>query len=671
MRHFLISILLALFVALPVKSQINTDQMLQTGCNALYFEDYIVAIQYFNQIIAAKPHLARPYFYRGWAKMNLDDMHGAEEDVSKAIELNPFISDAYELRGAARLTLGKYEEAIADYEHALTLLPENKFLLYNKALAQEGMKDYEKALASFSDIIEKYPSFEGAYIGRAKIYLEQKDSVAALNDATKAIELNPKTAANAYIIRANILMSQQKDLQEAEESLSSVIKLLPRESGLYINRAFIRYQLDDYTGAMADFDMAISLDPTNLIALFNRSMLRMEVRDFNNAVSDLDAILKLNPNDLRALYNRAMVLAELQNYRGAMQDINRLIKVFPDLSAAYFIRYDIKRRMGDRSAQADLEKSIALGKKRIRKLGNNPSMVEVLSGKKYDPLEPDTESQEYVAKQLTQLLTSDATTPELKQQFNNSNIRGRIQDRELPIEPEPIFVITYYSSPTELKPSADFLREIDQVNRTHALNYVLQLTNREYFLTDSVEIDRHVQSVDYYNSYLATHNPRAIDYFGRGMNQMTLHHYEAASDDFEKALKLAPDFALAPFMKGVALYRKMIAGQHGQTQDSRIRNAQLLEITECFEKALELSPTMAPVLFNIGCMKLAMSDYEGALQAFSRAIELQPLFGEAYFNRGYAKLHLNDRVGGTQDLSKAGQLGVASAYSLIKRISRY
>ena len=55
------------------KAQINTDQVLQIGRNALYFEDYILSIQYFNQVIAAKPYLAQPYFFRALAKSNLDD----------------------------------------------------------------------------------------------------------------------------------------------------------------------------------------------------------------------------------------------------------------------------------------------------------------------------------------------------------------------------------------------------------------------------------------------------------------------------------------------------------------------------------------------------------------------------------------------------------------------
>lgn len=668
-RRIILGLVVAVLSCLNARSQINTDQMLQTGINALYFEDYVVAMQYFNQVISAKPHLARPYFYRGWAKMNLDDLRGAEEDITKSIELNPFITDAYELRGAARLNLGKYDQAIADYDEALKLLPENRLLLYNRALAVEALKDHDQALQSFNTLIEKYPTFDGAYMGRSKLHLELGDTTAALADASKAIELNPKGAINAYIIRSNILMNDAGQLQPALKDLDQVIRLIPREAGLYVNRAFLRYKLDDYSGAMADYDYALQLDPLNLMALFNRSLLRMEVRDFNNAAADLDAILVINPAELRALYNRAMVRAELHDYRGALSDVNQLIKSFPDLSAAYLLRYDIKQRMGDRTAQSDLEKSISLGKKRIRRLGNNPSMVEVLSDISTDVKPEDTESQEYVARQFSQLLTNTSVGPELREQFNNSNIRGRLQDREIPIEPEPIFVATYYSSPTELKPSADYMREIDQINRTHALSYILQLTNREYFLTDSLEINRHIQSVDYYNSYLASHSPRAIDYFGRAMNQMTLHNYDAAIVDFERALSLTPDFSLASFMEGVARYRKLIA-ESKNGDDARLRQAQLQAVIACFEKTISISPSMAPAWYNIGCIYLAAGDYTQAAESFSKAIELQPQFGEAYFNRGYARLHRGDRAGGTSDLSRAGQLGIASSYSLLKRMTR-
>ena len=75
---------------LSLPAQVNTDRVMAIGRNALYFEDYILSIQYFNQVIRAKPWLAEPYFYRAIAKLSLDDYKGAEEDCSLCLERNPY-----------------------------------------------------------------------------------------------------------------------------------------------------------------------------------------------------------------------------------------------------------------------------------------------------------------------------------------------------------------------------------------------------------------------------------------------------------------------------------------------------------------------------------------------------------------------------------------------------
>ena len=72
-------------------AQINTERVMTIARNALYFEDYVLSIQYFNQVINAKPYLYEPYFFRGLAKINLDDYQGAESDCDAAIQRNPFV----------------------------------------------------------------------------------------------------------------------------------------------------------------------------------------------------------------------------------------------------------------------------------------------------------------------------------------------------------------------------------------------------------------------------------------------------------------------------------------------------------------------------------------------------------------------------------------------------
>ena len=69
-----------------VCAQINTDRVMTIARNALYFEDYVLSIQYFNQVINAKPYLYEPYFFRALAKLNLEDFQGAEADCYRSSE---------------------------------------------------------------------------------------------------------------------------------------------------------------------------------------------------------------------------------------------------------------------------------------------------------------------------------------------------------------------------------------------------------------------------------------------------------------------------------------------------------------------------------------------------------------------------------------------------------
>lgn len=675
--------LLCLLLSVPAWAQINTDQVLRIGRNALYFEDYVLSIQYFNQVIAAKPYLAQPYFFRALAKYNLDDYVGAERDVTTAIEHNPFITDAYELRGVTRQNLGKIKEAIEDYDKVLSMLPENRGILFNKALALEELKEYDAAKEAFDELIRKHPRFDSGYLGRAKMYLATKDTTAAINDIDKALEIN-KNAVNAYVMRADIAINSHKDYQQALNDMNEAIKLQPRYAGYFINRAFLRHQTDDYYGAMSDYDYAVQLDPLNIVALYNRALLRAEVHDYNRAIDDLNQVIALSPNDYRTLYNRSIVLKEKGDYKDALRDVNKVIEAYPDLAAAYFLRFDIKRLMGDKSADKDYNYSLALAKKRVRKndTGSDSGQSDVEPGSMADVFgtalgeygDDNSEPQEVVAARFSSLLTvSDNAS--MEQEYNNKSIRGKVQNQNMVIEIEPMFVVTYYSSPTELKPTSDYMREVNDLNQTNTLRFLLQLTNKESALDEENLINRHFESIDYYNSYISTHAPRAVDYFGRGMDFITVRNYKAATEDFTKAIELYPDFTLAYLMRSVSKYKEQTSDLETQSgrEDTKLHVQKLrmayISALNDLDQVVKLSPNTAIAYYNKGVLYTEMQDFTSALSAFNKAIELKPDFGEAFYNRGYVYFKLGNRAKGTADLSKAGELGIVPSYNLLKRMS--
>lgn len=679
MKRYILHIIIVLTAFVSATSsasaQINTEQVMRIGQNALYFEDYMLSIQYFNQAIQSKPYLAKPYFLRSVAKINLDDCEGAVADASKAIELNPFLTDAWEVRGVARQKLGHDREAIEDYKQALHLLPRNRQIMFNLAMAQEQVKEYEEADSTYSELLRYYPNFSNGYLGRAQLRLAQKDTVSATADIDKAVELN-KNSLNAYILRADIAINSHRDFAAAIADMNEAIKLQPKLPGLYINRAFLRYNQDDYFGAMSDYDYAIELDPLNTAALFNRGILLTEVNANDRALNDFSRVLDLNPDDYRALYNRAIIYGRKGEYNAGIADINRVIDVFPDFPGAFYLRGEYYRQSGNlHAAKKDFDKALALAKAATP---NSQSEVAERIAAEQDSQNGDVPAQ-LVANRFASLLTVDNNV-QVEEEYNNSAIRGHIQDRNLQIELQPLMELSYYSSPTELRPGTYYIKEVDEINTTRMLRFVIVVTSAIPNLDEDI-FERHFKSIEYYNSYLSTHQPRAIDYIGRALDYMTVRDYDAAIRDINNALKLTPDYPLAYMLAAQANYHtyELLTKGGGSysgenhtldaTTRAHMRRKVLDDALEGYTNAVTRSPRMAPAWYNKGNIHVELQEYDEAIDAYTHAIDLKSDLGEAYFNRGYVYLKLGNRRDGIADLSKAGELGIVGAYNLIKRFS--
>ncbi|MFZ1236422.1 MAG: tetratricopeptide repeat protein [Prevotella sp.] len=163
-------IVIFLLACLPLASraQYNIDKLLLNGQVALHYEDYVLSMQYFNQVIALKPYLYEPWHYRAVAKFYLDDYTGAEADISKAIELNPYISQFFDLRAIARIRQERYEGAINDYNRAIALSPMEQNYWFNRAFCLMNQEKYDAALLQTDTIIHKWSKTAKAYSLRLK-----------------------------------------------------------------------------------------------------------------------------------------------------------------------------------------------------------------------------------------------------------------------------------------------------------------------------------------------------------------------------------------------------------------------------------------------------------------------------------------------------------------------
>ncbi|MDE7396679.1 MAG: tetratricopeptide repeat protein, partial [Muribaculum sp.] len=281
------------------------------------------------------------------------------------------------------------------------------------------------------------------------------------------------------------------------------------------------------------------------------------------------------------------------------------------------------------------------------------------------------ETQQTVAARFTTLLTVDDNA-KVKEEYHTQGIKGRVQDRTISIDIEPMFSLSYYVTNTELRETPYYIKEVDDLNASRLLRFGLMVTNREPRLDDEEDIQRHFKSVAYYDSYMSTHTPRAIDYFARAMDHYTLRNFDQAIADLDQAIALTPDFTLAYLARAAA--RHQLAESMGADATVNVTSEQRRVVSRAIrddiERVIELSPRMALAYYNLGNLMVETGDMTSALTAYGKAIELKPDLGEAYYNRGYVYFRLGNKEAGVADLSKAGELGIVPSYNLLKRMSR-
>lgn len=684
--------------SLSLFAQINTDKVLSIGRNALYFEDYVLSIQYFNQVIKSKPWLAEPYFYRAIAKVNLDDFKGAEEDCSSCLERNPFLVQAYFCRGIARQSQAKYAEAIADYRKGLEFKSEDRQMLLNEAIANIQLKNFDEAEKTYEKLISLHPKYTLAYLTRGAMFLEKGDSVSAMNDYNKVIELDPYYS-QVYAQRA-LLYYQTKELDKALNDLNEAIRLEPRQIGYHINRGAIRYEMNDLRGAMTDYDLAVTLNGQDLIARFNRGLLRFQVGDNNRAIDDFDVVIQLEPDNFMAYYNRALLKTEIGDYVASVKDFDVVIKHYPAFLPGYYSRAEAKKKMGDlKGADRDIWTAFELEQNAKKNKNSDKAETSDNQSGEASVNKSDGKTREQSDRNIdkfNRLVVFDKEE-ERKNKYN-SDVRGRVQDRTVRVDLEPQFIITYYEKPDQIKTFVYYDKMIEAFNNRMLLTRKLRITNQEAALIEE-QIAAHFASIDEFSSKIAVHPEDAGLYFGKAMDFTLVQDFSEAIKDYTRAIEQDPSFAMAYFNRAVVRYKQMEYNMSNQSvepdgvstmsldlfvgkklsgqQNSAVAGAlkdnkktyDYEMIVRDYDMVIKLNPDFIYAYFNRGNLRCALRDYRAAISDYSEAIKRDSEFAEAYFNRGLTRLQMGDMERGIEDLSKAGELGVINAYSIIKRMT--
>ncbi len=626
--------------------------MLTSGEIALHYEDYVLSIQYFNQIISLRPQLYKPWQLRGAAKFYLEDFAGAEADASEAIRLNPYVDVIYDLRAIARIRQEKYKEAADDYTAAIKINPVQQNYWYNRAICEYSMKCYDVALQQIDTINRRWEKFANAYSLKAEIYLQKNDTVEAARWLDKSLEIDPYDG-NTWMTRASVHLSR-REWGLADSCLSKAIHLRPKHVPSYINRALARLNTNNLRGAMSDYDTALDLDPNNFLGHYNRGLLRMQLGADNDAISDFDYVIEMEPDNVMAIFNRGLLRDKTGDLHGAIRDYSKVIDQFPNFWVGLEHRAKCYRRLG-LNARAEKDEFRIFKAQTDKHLGIQPrwSANKVKEMRKRGEIDPD---------KYSSIVVEDA--PETHEY--QSEYRGRIQNRSVTMDYRPLFLLTLYPYTNGMKSYQAFDRDVERFNARKPLRHNLfvacgnlglgsDVATSAFALVDSLSADISVEE-----------DPRDISrlLLQRSVAYTVLQNYPDAISDLDVVIRNDSVSMLAYWQRAVC-QTMMNNFNLSQGIDARLKTAKAMAD---FDKAIELAPDNAYLYYDRASLQVGSGNTGEAIEDYSRAIRIEPHMAEAYYNRGLLYYAQGDKKSAAKDLSKAGELGLYDAYSVIKRM---
>lgn len=652
---------LFLLLVLPICgiSQTNTDGVITIGRNALYYEDYALSIQYFNLAIEAKPYLYEPYFYRAIAKYYLGDYGGSLDDCNAAVERDPFIDDIYKLRAINFIMTKQFNNAIKDYRKLLSMEIENRDIWSNMVLCETQMDSLHIADKMLDTMITKWPQYSRCYILKAQIAVQNADTLAASSLLDKTLEVSPHDV-DAWSAKAQLLL-QQNIFAKADSAYTKAILQKPKEAGFYLNRALCRYHLKNLRAAMDDYSIALDIDPDNYMGHYNRGLLRMQVGENNAAITDFDFVLQKNPDDRLALFNRATLSEETGNYRAAIKDYTTVLEQYPNFINGYANRARCYRAIGDiKHATSD---------ERVMTIAQLDAIYGKTPKKKYTRKQKEQDIEDY------KKIVVDNDEDNLAK-FYESDYRGKIQNRDVTLELQPLFFFTFSKVNNGLSERYNYAAFVERINITKELHSPLYLSTREETTTN---IDA-IQKQDALLIEQLTKTPNNVQLlFYHALYQYAEHNYIDAITTLDKALKCDGNHEPSLFLRAIIKARQAElntkpaptatpapAGINKLEEQNILIKAAIQDITQ----AILQDDTCPYLYYNRACLYAKLHDTEHAIADFNSAIQLNANLGEAYYNRGLLHIERKEMTNGYEDLSKAGEHGLYSAYSLIKHFRK-
>jgi len=135
------------------------------------------------------------------------------------------------------------------------------------------------------------------------------DFFTAMQYRKKIIELEPNSKYGLY--SQAWFKAKEGKRQEAYEIAEILIKNHPDFIYSYLLKGNVLYYLQNYIGAIAEYNKVIDMDSTEIGGFHNRGLCKFYLDDYRGAIQDYNKALEINNNFPSSYYRRGLAKIKL------------------------------------------------------------------------------------------------------------------------------------------------------------------------------------------------------------------------------------------------------------------------------------------------------------------------------------------------------------------------
>jgi tetratricopeptide (TPR) repeat protein len=485
------------------------------------------------------------------------------------------------------------------------------------------------------------------------------------------LEDQQRNLRDIFPVTAAVLSFANGNSEDGLSQLERVIEANPENNSvLIIKGEFLRLSgtPENVLEAQSIFQGVIAEDPDHFIAHFALGVLLGDLQDWENAIASYDRAIDA-AEDKEVQYHEAWMNRGIALYES---DTPNLIQVLESYNQAILIEangsyIDSLQEVLDALISSWLDDdSVELAK---------PNLDTILSQSTVDIGEDGQLAED------RELAVFDITW----------DVQSWPQD-EVEILEKSIDLISQYRAVDKSyyrgffllisARHADAAREISNYlsgtnnSDIRAEAYVLRAISHGY-------MGNYGQAIEDYDLAIEINPQYALAYNSRGNAYYDLRQYERAIEDYSQAIEINSQYAVAHYNRGLVYYNLRQYGraiedysraieinpQYAAAYNNRgnvyYDLRQYERAIEDYSQAIEINPQYAFAYNNRGVNHRLIRQYERAIEDYSRAIEINPQYAVAHYNRGNAYLDLRQYERAIEDYSRAIEINpqYAAAYN--------